>query len=653
MEKSKKLEALPGHEASEAKEIAASAFSAETEQRLAKRDLEREQVTGHRGSARRLAIRKKKLAEDAIAISEELQAETKENAVNLSSITDRIAEMEQHIVGSNEAAERNLNAAKAGTALSETFQQQSSDMEQVLTDFAMVLLKVQGDIQGFMQVTDRLVEVSNRIRRYMTYLAEDGKRISATAEKVLIYADEIKVLSFNVTLESDRIGDKAAAVAVVAGHFQTLSQQAVEAASEIQQFQTQFDSQISTLSESLATLDQAARKHSKDSAELAERLGNYIENTKQIQKTNTKVQHLAAQIQQNLELFSTESRKIRDGIEEMSSSVAEISAGLYEQNAAMSEIATRGSGIAAMSVEYRQSSSEEAIDTINQYMTELNSGIQQTRNTIHQIVEAIYQIASSASAQQVLSQSSGDILQHVLSVSSTTSEHTAENRTSVEELTYGLTESKERITGVLEAFDHNDKMSNDITTFLDDLRKSVDLIEISLHRLQNISISITTMGFSGEVEAARIGYEGEGFSSISREIYKLGELSTSLTLNALQTDRRAQERIRLLKESIANVSSIVRSEAEQRRTAQGNLDSIAKSATELSKKTTRYMDVMQESHESFNQMFERMSTLQQSAETLVHQSSETMEFARAHRDSVDELAETVAAFSGQFDSTMS
>lgn len=598
-----------------------------------------------KGMARRIAMRKKKMADDAAMLSEELQAGAETNSVVLNKISDRVVEMEHHIVGSNEAANLNLEAAAAGSRASSSFQQKAKNTGQVLTTLTLITHSILADIQLFKQLTERLSRVSSRSVKYMQYLTGEGEEMADTASKIHEYADEINVLAFNMTLESSRIGDEAAAIAVVAKQFHKISEQSESTALEIQRRQLEFKSAITSVADKVSTLERDSNAHSAASSRLASEVSNFIDKMRELQDNYSRVQQLADKTEEMLNGFSKNSEKIRSGSEEMSTTITEISAGVHEQNAAMAEIVGRTAQMSEMNVEYRQTGDAGVIDVIVGHMSELYNGIRQIQITIHQIVDSIHQVAASASEQQSLSVVSRDAVQEITATGEQTLEILTANQEFVGTLTNGLGEAQETIGVILKEIEQYEEKGEDILDRMDELRSELDAIEQALNRLRDHSAVMVTTGLSGEIEAVRLGRSGEMFSTISREVSDLGERSSAATRKALLAAGRAKERIDLIKRSVFDVGEIVRTGSEQRRLAESNLKKVAGETRVLLESADESVDFMRETLTSFNQLASRMIKLSEAAGLVVSQSSETMEFVRGQVEAFDDLAETLAAFS--------
>ncbi|MBU2550525.1 MAG: methyl-accepting chemotaxis protein [Proteobacteria bacterium] len=600
-----------------------------------------------KGMARRMAMRKKKMAEDAALLSEELQAGTEANAVVLTKISDRVVEMEHHIVGSNEAANLNLDAATNGRRVAASFQQKAKTTGQVLTTLTLITHSILADIQLFKQLTERLSGVSSRSVRYMQYLTGEGAEMAEAASKIHDYADEINVLAFNMTLESSRIGDEAAAIAVVAKQFHKISEQSESAALEIQKHQLDFKSAINRVADLVTTLERDSKTHSADSSRLASEVGHFVDKMRELQDNYNRVQQLADKTEEMLNSFSMNSEKIRSGSEEMSTTITEISAGVHEQTAAMAEIARRTAQMNDMNAEYRKTGEAGVIDAIVGHMTELYNGIRQIQITIHQIVDSIHQVAASASEQQSLSLVSRDSLREITATGDQTLEILSANQESVSTLTRGMGDAQTTIATILKEIEQYEKKGEDILDRMDGLRTDLDAIEQALNRLRDHSAVMVTTGLSGEIEAVRLGQAGEMFSTISREVSELGEQSSAATRKALLAAGRAKERIDLIKRSVFDVGEIVRTGSEQRRLAESNLKKVAGEAAILLESADESVDSMRETLSNMLQMSNRMTKLNEAAGLVVAQSSETMEFVREQVEAFDDLAETLAAFSEQ------
>ena len=598
---------------------------------------------------RRLALRKRKLAEDAVLISEELRSSTELASRSLVEVSERVIMMEHDTVVSSEAASAILDTAVDGRNVAESFRNKAGSTGQVLTTLSMITHGILADVQGFKQLGDRLTGVTERAVRYMSHLGAKGEQIAIEAANAHEYADEINVLSFNMHLETSRIGDEAAAITVVAKRFLSITRQAEDAVTQIQQHQSDFDATIEQLDGAVAALQRKAQQQSSSSSQLVGEIGQSIEKMRTLQAMSANVQKLSGEVDELLAAYSKNAAKIRQGLEEMASSIAEISAGIHEQTASMTEIARRAAKLDELSTEFKQHGSVDSIEAINAHMMESNKGIQQIRITIHQIVDSIHQIAASSTQQQTLSHTCSEQLKKISTLGDATNDALVETFAAVETLTAGLVAGRRTIGEVLSTIAGYNEEGNTILNHLDNLLDELEGIEQSLGRLLDYSMMISTTGFSGEIEAARLGGSGEMLSSISGDVSQLGDLSASVARKALWTAGNAKERIDLLKRSVFDIGEIVRTTSEQRQAAETNLKKVASETEKLLEGTRESVVFIERVRKSFNQMAVRMDDLTAAADRVVTRTSETMEFVQRQVEVFDELAETVAAFSEQID----
>ena len=635
----KKLEPLPGTErTSETPPIGTDAAS-----RTGATAIDDRSATS-RAKERRQALRKRKLAEDAVLVSAELRASIQSAGDSLQEISDRVVEIEQNIVGSNEAAAAILDAADGARKIAESFRTTADGTGQVLSALSMITHGVLSDVQGFKQLTDRLKGVSTRSARYMQHLNDAGGRISSGAAKSHEYADEINVLAFNMRLESSRIGDEAAAISVVAKHFHRITRQAEEAVMLVQKHQSGFDAAIDSSAAAVKHLQADAEKQNTASSELAVSIGDFIDRMRRLREKSSSVELLADTIHEKLGAFAAKAKTIRIGSEEMASSISEISAGIHEQTAAIAEIANRANNLEALGAAFRDDESADTIDAINTHMTESDKGIQQIRTTIHQAVDAIHQIAASAAEQQALSAASTEQLEDIDETNEDVRNAILDAQQGVNDLTTQLEAAQETIGSVLEALDGLEGQGGEILQRMDDLRDELDGISQALGRLLDYSMMIATTGFSGEIEAARLGDDGEMFLQISSEVSELGDRSSDIARDALWAANNARDRIDLIKRSVFDVGEILRTTSEQRSSAKENLSKVTSETMTLLDNTNESAAFIKRVRESFDQMTDRMAKLTSAADRVMSQSSETMEFLRRQVETFDELGETIAAF---------
>ena len=642
----KKLEPLPGTErTSENQTVVSDATS-----RTGATPIDDRSATT-RARERRQALRKRKLAEDAVLVSAELRGSIQSASDALQQISDRVVEIEQNIVGSNEAAAAILEATDGARKIAESFRTTADGMGQVLSALSMITHGVLSDVQGFKQLTDRLKGVSTRAARYMQHLSDAGGNISSGAAKSHEHADEINVLAFNMRLESSRIGDEAAAISVVAKHFHRITRQAEEAVVLVQKHQGGFDAAIDSSAAAVTDLKADAETQNTASSELAVSIGDFIEQMRRLREKSGSVELLADAIHEKLGAFAGKAKTIRRGSEEMAGSISEISAGIHEQSAAMVEIANRANNLEALGAEFKDKESADAIDAINTHMIESDKGIQQIRTTIHQAVDAIHQIAASAAEQQALSAASMEQLQAIGETNEDVRSAILDAQQGVDELTTQLEKAQGTIGSVLEAIDGLEGQGGEILERMDELRRELDGISQALGRLLDYSMMIATTGFSGEIEAARLGDAGEMFLQISSEVSELGDRSSDIARDALWSASNARDRIDLIKRSVFDVGEILRTTSEQRSSAKENLAKVASETMTLLENTNQSAAFIKRVHESFEQMTNRMGKLTAAADRVVSQSSETMEFLRQQVETFDDLGETIAAFTELTDET--
>ncbi|MDD6201628.1 MAG: methyl-accepting chemotaxis protein [Lachnospiraceae bacterium] len=177
-------------------------------------------------------------------------ANTTEKLVELSDgVTKRIAQV------SNGVAQQTEDARECRNTIKELAQQIEAVFEETETAGNIALVAgstVNDSITNMENLSDKAEETANMTESLidsMNELSEETRAINAMVEMINDIADQTGLLSLNATIEAARVGEQGKGFAVVAEEIRKLSEQSVQAVSQIRTIVDRIDEKKSMVAE--------------------------------------------------------------------------------------------------------------------------------------------------------------------------------------------------------------------------------------------------------------------------------------------------------------------------------------------------------------------------------------------------------------------
>lgn len=404
---------------------------------------------------------------------------------------------------------------------------------------------------GLEALTDKVQSSSQRSidsSKLIVGLEQQTQQIMQIVDTVVGISDQTNLLALNAAIEAARAGDRGLGFAVVADEVRMLAEESERAAKTIGDSMEQFKNEMSKVLDYAKAAENQAKEDMEKGEQITESLNRIKEDAQQIREISSQFIDSTEKIVQEVNRLKERGEKIERAADVYKTQSLTISGASREQQKAVEDIRGAAKELNELAKDLSdQRKIGQATEVISAAAQELAATVLETEATTRQIHSSLNTLKGIVSDQIDLGQKSTVTIDSVKEMIQKISENSSVCFDQIGGLIGVIGGSKGVFESLVSAMGNSAQNSKDLGSLVDILRTRIQEIEEIVINITDISLKINMLAVNGDIEAARAGSFGSGFSVVASDIRKLAAESTS---NAHQIRRLIQS----AKESVTFVS---------------------------------------------------------------------------------------------------
>jgi len=546
-------------------------------------DLSHDRVT-----ARKLAEQKAKARTMARsqAVAEKLSTATEEVSSSIQEASGAIHQLEktmQQVASGSEEASAAAEETRAAINEIEKASDEanknatlSKDKVNILQQLAKsTTVDIEALINGVGGAAKANIESAKMIVEMERLSDEIGKIVHAVAR----IADQTNLLALNAAIEAARAGEHGKGFAVVADEVRNLAEISEKSARGIQEVVNEIQNQVKIVA---ADTESAGKKGVEE-----------VEKAKAITKDLLQIGQEMVAIQQGCEVISVNAtqavggareflkgaEQIASAAEEASSACEEALKSVQEQSKAFSEMNDAARSMADLADGLKNSTNaQKSAEELAASAEELSANAEEVKAAASQIATAIEQIQKAASIQGKAAEQATDLGAQLLQASKAMNERATTSSDKMNSIKDLVARNKANVDVLIGNIGKAAEESFNSARNVKQLEERTRRIDKIVDAIVMVTVQTNMLAVNGNVEAARSGEFGRGFSVVAGDIRSLSNESSENADRIKDLVRQVQAQINRVASDIELAGKTAASEVERAKVSTANLDTIARDA---------------------------------------------------------------------------
>ena len=379
-------------------------------------------------------------------------------------------------------------------------------------------------------------------------LKQQTQKIMEIVETVVGIADQTNLLALNAAIEAARAGDRGLGFAVVADEVRMLAEESEKAAKTIGEVMELLKGEMGEVLEQAKKGEIQAKEDMDKGRQIIDSLTKIKEDAQMIREVSTLFIDSAEKIVHEANRFKSRSEKIERGADVYHTNSSNVALATREQQKAIEDIRGAARELNALARQLKEDQNfGHATDVVVAAAQQLAATIHETESTTTQIANSNKSIKLSIADQLDLSEKSQISIGEIQSFNNLILENSAKSFDQIGSLIGVIGGSRGVFEQLIGAISVSAENSKSLGSFVDRLRQHIQRIEETVLKITEIALKINMLAVNGDIEAARAGAFGSGFSLVASDIRKLA-------MESSQNAHSIRNLIQITKESLLFVS---------------------------------------------------------------------------------------------------
>ena len=513
-------------------------------------------------------ISAKKLAEDKArartvarsqAVAERLSAATDQVASAIAEATGAVEEMEKtmHTIAAgadqaSAAAEESRAAINQIEKASDVANSRAEASLQRVNEAQALVSSTTIDIEALIQAVSGAAEANIESAKKIGELERQSEEISKIVHAVTRIADQTNLLALNAAIEAARAGEHGKGFAVVADEVRNLAEISEKSARGIQEVVNEIQSQVKVVAGDTESAGNNGRDEVEKAKVITQDLLRINADFAEIQVNCVAIRKDATEALEGAKNYLKGAEEIAAAAEETTSACEEAQKSTQEQSKAYSEMSDAARSLAETADSLKTSTSaQKSAEELAATAEELSTNAEELKASSQQISTAIEQISKAADVQAraaEVSNALGEKMRLAAKGMGDRAEMSVEKALTTQKLLAG---SKANVDAMIVNIGKSADASGESVKNILELEERTRRIDKIVDAIVMVTVQTKMLAVSGNVEAARSGEYGRGFSVVAGDIRSLANESSE------NADKGRME-VERAKGSTANLEKITR-----------------------------------------------------------------------------------------------
>lgn len=466
----------------------------------------------------------------------------------------------------------------------------------------------------------RSIESSNLIEG----LQEQTQKIISIIDTVVGIADQTNLLALNAAIEAARAGDQGLGFAVVADEVRTLAEESEAAAKTIGEAMDLLKGEMREVIDQAKINQEQAQTDIGKGQQITDSLNRIKGDAEQIREISSHFIDRSERIVHEVNRFKNSTEKIERGAEIYKQASTQVMWSIKEQRKAVKDINGAAAELHSLAQSLKDTTHYgHATDVMASAAQELSATVHETEIANSQIKGSIDNISQSIKDQLVLGEKSLGSSSLVDESITSINENCAKAFDMIGSLIGVIGGSRGVFDELIAAIASSAGGARKLYELVEKIKLRLRQVDETVTKITEIGLKINMLAVNGDIEAARAGHYGSGFSVVASDIRKLA-MESSYNAHSIS------HLIQLTKESVTfvsiNIFSSESSNAFEAKRVEG---------------TTRHVDQIQGLLESAFECIEKIDEQAQKNKEGIHLVKQTLENFSQALSSDQELVKSI------------
>ena len=390
----------------------------------------------------------------------------------------------------------------------------------------------------------RSIESSNLIEG----LQEQTQKIVSIIDTVVGIADQTNLLALNAAIEAARAGDQGLGFAVVADEVRTLAEESEAAAKVIGEAMDLLKGEMKEVIDQAKINQEQAQTDIGKGQQITDSLNRIKADAEQIREISSHFIDRSERIVHEVNRFKNSTEKIERGAEIYKQASTQVMWSIKEQRKAVKDISGAASELHALANNLKTSSQfGHATDVMASAAQQLAATVHETELANSQIKGSIDNISQSIKDQIQLGEKALASTQLVDESITTINENCSTAFDMIGSLIGVIGGSRGVFDELIAAIALSAEGARKLYDLVEKIKLRLRQVDETVTKITEIGLKINMLAVNGDIEAARAGNFGSGFSVVASDIRKLA-MESSYNAHSIS------HLIQMTKESVTFVS---------------------------------------------------------------------------------------------------
>jgi methyl-accepting chemotaxis protein len=593
----------------------------------------------------------------AQAVAEKLSAATEEVASAINQATSTVEQLGKTMQTIAAGAEEAAAAAEESRAAINQIEKSSDVANQLATKSLATVDALQklsrdtaSDVEALIKGVGDAAQANINSARMIAELERQSEEIGKIVHAVARIADQTNLLALNAAIEAARAGEHGKGFAVVADEVRNLAEMSEKSAHGIQEVVNEIQGQVKVVAADAEAAGKKGQEEVEKAHAVTAALAMVEEDLSLMREGCKAILTNAVDSLDGAKEYLKGAGEIAAASEESSAAARESQKAVQEQSRAYTEMNEAANSLAQLADTLKTSTNaQKSAEELAAAAEELSANAEEVKSASREISTAIEEISRSARTAAKACETSLTVASKLEKAAKDTAQKATESSEKCVSISTTLTTNKEAIDEMIVNIGIAAQGSLDSAKNVLDLEERTRKIDKIVDSIVMVTVQTRMLAVNGNVEAARAGDFGRGFSVVAGDIRSLANESSENADRIKDLVKSIQGQITKVVTDIQGAGIKAKEEAERAKASTANLDRMAKDIKEVQTGVAQTLRGSEESMAALQQAGKASEQITTSAEQMSRAASESATASEEGLKAAEEILQAVEEIASQAD----